>query len=135
MLLHGIFFYFSFNGVFFYLFKGRMLDIWRLGSGYEGLFIMIKKIFKLNILFSIPPPFKWRLSFKGPKFSLKSSFKANKGVCLFCKGFQPPCPNFGLFRNHCFFEDYSSFEFILTMFKFFDGMLAQSRFRFFFRCF
>jgi hypothetical protein len=83
------------------------------------------------LLYFWSPPFKWCPSFKGPKFSLKFSLKANKGVCLFCKGFQPPCPNFGLFRNHCFFEDYSSFKFIITMLKFFDGMLAQSRFRFF----
>jgi hypothetical protein len=54
-------------------------------------------------------------------------------MCLFCEGFQPPCPNFNLFRNYCCFEDYSSFEFILTMLKFFDGILAQSIY--IYRCF
>jgi hypothetical protein len=99
------------------------------GIGFNDYFISI-------------PPFKWCLSSKtfillfplGTTSSLsKFSPRVSKGVCSSYKG---PCPlnaNFGFSRDHYYFACFSSFKFVLAMFRFFDGIIVRSKFGFFYK--
>ncbi len=153
MLLHGIFFYSSPNGAFSCLFEGERLNIRRLKLGYGGFFLAIRRNFRLNIccmhspqllFYLLPPLFEWCLSFRGPIFffsfessssSSKFKLKVSKGVCSCCENYHPFCPNFSLFKYHCFFTSFSPSKFIFVMLKFFDRIVAKSGFGFFLNIF
>lgn len=64
---------------------------------------------------------------KAPSFSSKFNLRMSVGVCLCYEGPCPPCANFNLFRNHFYFASFSSFKFVLAMFRLFDGIIAKSR--------
>jgi hypothetical protein len=57
----------------------------------------------------------------------------NKGVCSCYESPHPPRFNFNLFKDHYFFACFSSFIFILAMFKLFDGIISKRKFGFLFR--
>ncbi len=91
-----------------------------------------------------PCLFRWCLSLgafipvfppRAPSFLSKFSLKVSMGVCLCYEGPCPPCTSFNFFRNHFCFTSFSSFRFILAMFKFFDGILTKSRQSFLFSMF
>jgi hypothetical protein len=112
---------------------------WQLGGASSETFVACTS---LNDYFTFSPPlFKWCLSLKtfilffpheAPSFSLESSLRASKGLCLCYEG---PCPsraNFSLLNNHYCFTSSSSSRFVLALFKFFDGVQARGKFGFFF---
>jgi hypothetical protein len=84
--------------------------------------------------------FRWCPSSKAfiPLFAIGSpSFLSNprvsRGVCSCCEGPCPPNVNFSLFKDHYYFACFSSFKFVLAMFRFFDGVLVIGIFGFFFK--
>jgi hypothetical protein len=116
------------------------VPFWWLGGALGGTFfvhINLSNYFTFN-----PPPFKWcpspisvifLFSLGAPSSLLESNIKASWGICLCYEG---PCflnANFDLFRNHYYFTSFSSSGFILTLFRFFDGVLTKNRLGFFFR--
>jgi hypothetical protein len=71
-------------------------------------------------------------SLEAPLFMLEFNLKVNKKTRLCYKS---PCPlgtNFGIFKNHYYFVNFPSSKFIFVMFIFFDGVLVENQFEFFF---
>jgi hypothetical protein len=65
--------------------------------------------------------------------SLEFSPRANKGLCLCC---EDPCPlnaDFGLYKDHYYFANFSSSRFILAMFKFCNGVPTKNKLGFYFK--
>jgi hypothetical protein len=145
------FFYSSPNDVYSCLLEGARLGIRRLRCSYKDFLWQLKGILGgtfvahtgLSNCFTFGSPlFTWCPSFRGPipffslgalSFLSESSPRVNKGVCSCYESPHPPGPNFNLFKDHHFFASFSSFIFILAMFKLFDGIITISRFGFFFR--
>ncbi len=114
---------------------------WWLGRALSGTFFVCIG-FNNNYFTFNHPLFKWcpsprgvifLFSFGAPSSLLESSIEASWGVCS-C--YESPCflnANFDLFRNHYYFTSFSSSGFVLSLFRFFDGIPIRNRFGFFFK--
>jgi hypothetical protein len=104
--------------------KGILTKTFVTCIGCGGYFTFSTSLFRwcpsLGAFIPLFPP--WAPSFLS-KFSLKVSMR----ICLCYKGPCPPCASFNLLKNHFYFVSFSSFKFVLTMFRFFDGILDKSR--------